>query len=352
MSDEIFRPHASKLPTADEVAHWAGGDLLDAPGEGMRLTGMGVLSEAEPSEIAFAAGDKHLDAARSSQAGLLIVPRGFDLPGRARVEVDEVWPALAAVMERLYEPPTTPTGVHSTAIIGDDVDLGEDVAIGPYCVIGDGASIGNGTVLEAHVVIDAQCVVGRFCRFKPRVTLTGMVIVGDRVLIHPGAVLGADGFKFEPSPKGPVKIPQVGAVIIEDDVEIGANTTVDRAFLYETRIGQGTKIDNLVQIAHNVRIGPHCIFAAQVGIAGSAVLGAGCMMGGSAGVSDNCTLGNKVMIGGGSKVHGDHGDGERLLGYPAIDMKDFARVASAQQRLPELIKRVRALEKEAGGGVG
>jgi UDP-3-O-[3-hydroxymyristoyl] glucosamine N-acyltransferase len=236
--------------------------------------------------------------------------------------------------------------VHPTAILGEKVRLGKGVTIGPYCVVGDGAAIGDGSALGPQCIVDAGCVVGAGCRLAARVTLKGRVFVGDRVIVHPGAVLGADGFKYEPVDGRPLKIPQVGAVVIEDDVEIGANTTIDRAFLYETRIGRGTKIDNLCQIGHNVQVGPGCLMAAQVGIAGSTRLGAGCLLGGNVGLADNLTFGNGVVIGAASKVHGNHPDGARLMGYPAVEMREFARVAAAQQRLPGLLRRVGELEKK------
>lgn len=348
---ELYRPHAVWQPTAAELAAELGAELIDGgaitPAD-RRFAGLATLEEARPDEIAFVATSKAARLAADSQAGLLIVGRAADVPGRPRIVVGDVWPVVAGLMQRLYPAPKGNGQVHRTAMIGEGVTLGAGVTVGPYCVVGDGATIGDGSWLGPHCIVDAGCTVGRDCRLVARVTLTGVVQIGDRVVIHPGAVLGADGFKFEPTPQGALKIPQVGAVIIEDDVEIGANTTIDRAFLYETRVGRGTKIDNLCQIAHNVRVGPSCLMAAQVGIAGSTKLGAGCLLGGNVGLADGITLGNRVTIGAASKVHGDWPDGAMLMGYPAIEMKSFARVAAAQQRLPELVRRVRQLEKQVG----
>jgi UDP-3-O-[3-hydroxymyristoyl] glucosamine N-acyltransferase len=348
MKTETYRPTAMRLPTPGEVAEWTGGELRDVADPEARLTGLATLEKADEGEIAFVATLKAAGQAADSQAGLLIVSPATDAPGRPRVVVEQVWAAVAAVMQRLYPEPEPDGRVHPTAAIGVNVELGAGVSIGPYCVIGDDCKIGDGTVLGPHCIVDAGCAIGWDCRLTARVTLRGTVLIGDRVTIHPGAVLGADGFKFESVDGRALKIPQVGAVVIEDDVEIGANTTIDRAFLYETRIGRGTKIDNLVQIAHNVQIGPGCLIAAQVGIAGSTRLGAGCLLGGNAGLADNLVLGNRVTIGAAAKVHGNHPDGATLMGYPAIDMKAFARVAAALPRLPELFKRMRALEKKAG----
>jgi UDP-3-O-[3-hydroxymyristoyl] glucosamine N-acyltransferase len=213
-------------------------------------------------------------------------------------------------------------------------------------VLGDGCAIGEGAVLGPHCVLDAGCEVGAGSRLTARVTLMGVVRVGRRVTIHPGAVLGADGFAFKPCRAGLVKIPQVGAVVIEDDVEIGANTTIDRAFLYETRVGHGSKMDNLVQIAHNVQVGPNCVMAAKVGIAGSTRLGAGCMLGGNAGLSDGIEIGDGTMVGANSGVHSDWPAGSQIIGSPAMPMKQFWRVAAAMGRLPEYAKRLRALEQQ------
>jgi UDP-3-O-[3-hydroxymyristoyl] glucosamine N-acyltransferase len=350
MDAELFRPTAFQLPTPEQVAQWTGGELRDVVDLKGQLAGLSTLAEARPGEIAFVASPKALRQAGESQASLFIVSAEAVLPGRPCVVVDQVWSAVAAVMQRLYPEPEPSGQVHPTAVLGLGVRLGDGVTIGPYCVVGDDCSIGDGAILGPHCILGDGCRVGRDCRLVARVTLVGAVIVGDRVLIHPGAVLGADGFKFELVGGRALKIPQVGAVIIEDEVEIGANTTIDRAFLYETRVGRGTKIDNLCQIAHNVQIGPSCMMAAQVGIAGSTRMGAGCLMGGASGLADNITIGNRVSIGGGSKVHGDHPDGETLIGYPAVDLREFAKISAAQRHLPELLKRVRALEKKAEAG--
>jgi UDP-3-O-[3-hydroxymyristoyl] glucosamine N-acyltransferase len=338
--------HAAVEPTAAQVAEWLGGELKDGAGAPGRLSGLATLAEAREDEISFVASDKAVQEAPASRAGLLIVsPHHADaLAGRARVVVAEVWAAVARLMERLYPPPAPPPGIHPTAIVGRDVKLGHDVSVGPYCVLGDGCELGDGAVLGPHCILDAACRVGRASRLVARVTLVGRVEIGARVLIHPGAVIGADGFKFELVAGAPLKIPQVGRVVIEDDVEIGANTTIDRAFLYETRVGRGAKIDNLVQIAHNVHVGPGCILAAQVGVAGSARLGAGCLMGGQVGVRDNITVGDGAMIGAQAGLNADVPPGQALQGSPAMPMKQFWRVSAALARLPEYARRLRALE--------
>jgi UDP-3-O-[3-hydroxymyristoyl] glucosamine N-acyltransferase len=183
-----------------------------------------------------------------------------------------------------------------------------------------------------------------------RVTLVGPVKIGDRVLIHPGAVLGADGFAFKPTRAGLAKIPQVGTVVVEDDVEIGANTTIDRAFLYETRIGRGSKLDNLVHVAHNVQVGPWCIMASQVGVAGSTKIGKGCILAGQVGVGDGLTITDGVTLAGQTGVNGNMTTPGVFQGSPPVPIKDFFRIAAASQRLPEALKRLRALEQKVEGG--
>jgi len=346
MISEPFRPAAVCEPAAQTVAAWIGGELLEAALAPPRLTGLATLAEAGATDITFVASEKFLAEARQSRAGLIVTTRAWDLPGRARVVVGEVWAAVARIMQELYPAPSAPPGVHPTAIVGEGVRLGEGVSVGPYCVVGDGAALGDGVVLGPHCLVGAGCAIGRGTRLAARVTLVGRVLIGERVVIHPGAVLGADGFKFERVGGRPLKIPQVGAVVIEDDVEIGANATIDRAFLYETRIGRGTKIDNLVQIAHNVQVGPGCMMAAQVGIAGSTRIGAGCLFGGQAGIPDGVTIGDGVMLAGQAGVYTDIPVGGMYVGAPATPVKEFWRMTAVQKKLPDLARRLRALEQK------
>jgi UDP-3-O-[3-hydroxymyristoyl] glucosamine N-acyltransferase len=346
MPSSIYHATAQIHPYADTIAMWIDGQLIDGQFAPQALNGMATLSEAQANEISFMADPKLIGEAEASKAGLIITPVGCELSGKARVEVEHVWGAVEVILRRLYPPELSNPGIHSTAIVGEGVKLGEGVTVGPYCVIGDRCELADGATLGPHCILDKDCQVGSGSRLLARVTLSGPVTLGQRVLIHPGAVLGADGFKFEPSEGRPLKIPQVGRVLVEDDVEIGANTTIDRAFLHETRIGHDTKIDNQVQIAHNVEIGPGCLLAAQVGIAGSTRLGKGCMLGGRACLRDNLTIGDGVMIGGAAGVHTDWPEGSTIMGTPAMEMKAFWRVAAAEKKLPEYVKRLRAAERK------
>lgn len=343
---DTYRPTAALNPTPSELASWTGGQLLDGDKAPERLGGMAVLAAAGPEDISFAANDKTLGEARDSRAGVLIVSPKMELPGRARIVVAEVWAAVATALTKLYPQPLPSPGIHPTASVAPTASVHATASVGPYCVVGERAEIGEGAILGPHCIVDRDCAVGAATRLVARVTLVGPVRIGARCLIHPGAVLGADGFKFELVGGRPLKIPQVGAVIIEDDVELGANTCVDRPFLNETRIGRATKIDNLVQIAHNVRIGQGCMMAAHVGIAGSTQVGDGCLLGGAVGLRDNIKIGNRAVIGASSGVHRDVKDGEVVLGTPILPIKEYWRVAATQERLPEMMKRLKAVERK------
>ncbi len=343
-----FRPVAVLSPTPDEIAQWVGGKLLDGESAPKQLRGLGTLDSATAEEISFAASEKHLKSAQASPAGLLLVPPKTNLPGRARIEVGNVWKAVAQIMQRLYPAPVAAPGVHPTAVLGRDVKIGDGASIGPYCVLGDGVQIGEGAILGSHCAIDAGCSVGANSHFHAHVTVQGRVKVGTRVILHPGVVLGADGFRYELGSSGMIKIPQIGMVVIEDDVEIGANTAIDRPFLYETRIGCGTKIDNLVQIGHNCNIGRWCVIAGCTGIAGSVTVEDLCVIGGDVAIRDGITIGKGSIIAARTALHKNCAPGSVLAGQPQLPAQEFFRIQAMVHRLPKLNERVAALEKLTG----
>ena len=328
------------------MAQWLGGTLIEGDKAPERLTGLSTLQAAGPSEIAFLAGKAKREEAESCAAGLLLTPENCGLAGRARIEVPEVWIALATLMRRLYPPSGPKPGVHPTAVVGEGVTLGNGVAIGPLCVLGDGVQVGDGVVLGPHCSIDSGCRIGADSRFYAHVSLQGPVEVGSGVILHSGVVLGADGFRFERVGAKIEKIPQVGRVVIEDDVEIGANTTIDRAFLHETRVGAGTKIDNLVQIGHNVSIGRSCILVAGVMIGGSATIEDDVILAGQAAIGVGVRIGKGSMLGGRSGARKDVPPGSRVSGLPLLPVRDYLKVQAQMVRLPEFARRLRKLEKE------
>jgi UDP-3-O-[3-hydroxymyristoyl] glucosamine N-acyltransferase len=332
-----------------ELAAQLRAEVTGAPGaRDVTLSGICTLEEAGPAELAFVAGDKYLARAAASKAGALLVTQQTVVPGRPCLVVEHVWKAGLKALDIWYPDEHAPAGAHPSAVVSAAARLGAGVSVGPLAVIEDGAEIGEGAEIGAQCFVGRDARIGAGSLLHPGVRVLERVRVGRGVILHSGVVLGADGFGYEVIAGRGVKIPQVGTVVIEDDVEIGANTCVDRAFLTETRIGAGTKIDNLVQIAHNCRIGRSCGFAAQVGIAGSTKVGDGCIFWGQAGIRDNLTIGNRVVLMGQSAPKGDVGDGAVLVGSPARPLTEMARIYAAENRLPEMLKRLKALEKKAG----
>jgi UDP-3-O-[3-hydroxymyristoyl] glucosamine N-acyltransferase len=278
----------------------------------------------------------------------LIAPDLAESPGNvsARVIVAKPMEALLSLLPRFHRAPKAPVGVHSTAIIGSRVRLGTNVSIGPYAVIGEDVQLGEGTAIGAHCVVGAGVTIGEGVSLYPSVTVYSGSRIGNRVAIHAGARIGSDGFGYVPQGGAHLKIPHVGRCLIEDDVEIGANTTIDRGSIDDTVVGAGTKVDNLVQIAHNVRIGKACLIMAQVGIAGSARVEDGAMLLGQVGMSGHHTIGKRAIVAAQAGVFGDIPAGETWSGYPARPHKEALRGQAALFKLPALLRRIeRLLEK-------
>jgi len=310
------------------------------------IKGFTTLERAKEGEISFVTSAKFLDKAEDSKASFFIVPENVIVKGKPCVQLREVWEGVIFLMKCFY-PSDIPNGeIDRTAVIDSGVKLGKNITIGPYVVISEGAEIGNDTEIRAHTFIGKKVKIGENCLIHPRVTILDHVEIGNRVILHSGLIIGSDGFKYEMIKGRLVKVPQVGTVIIEDDVEIGACTTIDRATLTETKIGAGTKIDNLVQIAHNVVIGEGCIIIAQTGIAGSSKLGKYCVLGGQVGIPDNITICDGVRAGARSAFKNNCTEPGEYLGTPALPAKEAARIMVAQKQLPELIKKVRELKNE------
>jgi UDP-3-O-[3-hydroxymyristoyl] glucosamine N-acyltransferase len=251
--------------------------------------------------------------------------------------------AMLALLPVLYRAPARVPGVHATAVLGRGVRLGADVTVGPYAVVGDGATLGDRAWVESHVVVGAGVTVGEDARLYPGATLYPGTSVGRRTIVHAGVRLGSDGFGYVYRDGAHQKIPHVGRCVIEDDVEIGANTTIDRGSVDDTVVGAGTKIDNLVHLGHNVHVGRLCLIMAQVGVAGSTHIDDGAILAGQAGVGGHVTIGSRARIGGQAGVFGDVPAGETWSGYPARPHREALRAQAALFKLPSLLRRIERL---------
>jgi UDP-3-O-[3-hydroxymyristoyl] glucosamine N-acyltransferase len=332
--------------TLGEIAELVGGRLA---GDGsVRITGVAGLAEAGPGDLSFLANARYRPHLATTRAGgvLLRAEEARDCP-RPSVAVDQPDWAFSVAAERLGPPPPRPRpGVHPLAFCAPGARIAAGAAVGPFAVVEEGAVVGGDTVVFPHVYVGAEAVVGRGCLLYPGVVLRERVRLGDRVILHGGVIVGGDGFGYATVGGVHRKIPQLGTVVIEDDVELGANTTVDRARFGETRIRRGTKIDNLVQVAHNVEIGEHGLIASQTGIAGSAKIGNRVMMGGKAGVAGHVEIADGIQVAGGAGVTKGHPAGAALSGIPARPIAQYRRAQAALQRLPELVEEVRRLRRE------
>lgn len=339
--------------TVQQLAALVGGQFASQADGSKTVTSAAAIGQAGEGDVTFFGNAKYLAALKECRATAVLVPLDFSesiQPVAIRVENPSL--AFAQLLERFAPPPIKfAPGVHPTAVIGRDVVLGAGVSIQPCAVIEDGARIGANSIIGAHCYIGHEAHIGDDCHLSPNVTVGARCLVGNRVILHSGAVLGSDGFGFEFSNGRHVKIPQTGIVQIDDDVEIGANTTVDRARFGRTWIGEGTKIDNLVQIAHNVVIGKHCIIVSQTGISGSTKLGNYVTMGGQCATVGHIEIGDQATIGARSGISKSVAPKEVMWGSPvAAPMREAKEELAAVRRLPKLIERVKRLEQAAAAG--
>jgi UDP-3-O-[3-hydroxymyristoyl] glucosamine N-acyltransferase len=327
--------------TLGELARLVGGDLEGD--SAIEIRGFASLESAGPGDLSFVASDRHVDAARRSAAAALIAPPGLDLAGRPVIRVTQPYVAITAILRVFFPEPALMPGVHPTAHVADSARIAADATVAAFAVVDERSVVEAGAVLHPHVFVGADCRVGEGTVLHPHVVLRARVDLGRRVIVHPGSVLGADGFGYTFDGQAHRKIPQVGRVIVEDDVEIGANATVDRATLGETVIGRGTKIDNLVQIGHNTVVGADTIIVAQAGISGSCRIGRRVVLAGQAGIADHVTVGDGARVGSQAGVHRDVPAGAGMIGTPAMSGDAGLRALAAIGRLPELMRDVRAL---------
>ena len=330
--------------TASEIAEQVGGEVVGDGG--IELAGFAQADAAKPGDLTFAENEKYFRLAEESPASAILAPEEFASETKTVIRVKNARIAFARVLPLLFPEKEFAPGIHPSAVIADSAQVAGTAHIGPNCVIGESAAIGEQTVLEANCTVGDHSALGQAVRLFANVTIYSQCRIGDRVRIHAGTVIGSDGYGYVFDQDHHRKIPQVGGVVIENDVEIGANCTIDRGALGDTLIGEGTKIDNLVQIAHNVVIGKHCIIVAQNGIGGSAQIGEYSMLGGQVGILGHTTIGAKAMIAAKSTVLNNLEGGKQYMGFPAIPNFQAKRQLIAAQQLPELIKRVRELEKQ------
>jgi UDP-3-O-[3-hydroxymyristoyl] glucosamine N-acyltransferase len=313
------------------------------------LTGFAMIDRAQAGDLTFAETPEYFAAAEASAATAIIAGKNFSSDKKILIRVANPRLAFAKALAIFFPDPKFTPAIHPSAVIAQSAQVDPTAHIGPHCTIGERVKIGANAVLQSGNFIGDDSTLGDGTNLFPSVTIYPRVQIGKRVRIHAGAVIGADGFGYVFDTSFHRKVPQVGTVVIGDDVEIGANTTVDRGALGATVIGKGTKIDNLVQVGHNVEIGEHCIFCAQVGISGSTKIGSYTVLAGQVGLAGHLKIGNKVTIGSKSGVMHNIPDGEQWLGIPAQPDRQAKRVMIALQRLPDLLKKVAEWEKKLTG---
>jgi UDP-3-O-[3-hydroxymyristoyl] glucosamine N-acyltransferase len=333
--------------TAEAVAALVSGELIgNAAAE---VKGVAPLDRADSSDLSILSSGKYTPMMATTRAGVVLVDPEFrDAPGApaARIVVEKPLEKLLALLPKLYPPELPAPGVAATARIGTGVKLGQRVAIGDYAIIGAGTTLGDDVVIGSHCVVGDRVSIGNAARLWPSVTIYTGATLGARVFVHSGARIGCDGFGYVFRDGAHQKIPHVGRCIIGDDVEIGANTTIDRGSIDDTVVGNGTKIDNLVHIAHNVRIGEKCLLMAQVGIAGSATIGDGAILAGQAGIAGHISIGAGARVAAQAGVFGDIPAGETWSGYPARPHRDALRASAALFKLAGMIRRLEQLLAE------
>lgn len=334
----------SGLYALSHLAQIVGGKLEGPPD--LMIHGIAPFEEALPGDISMAAEERYLKAVDSCQASALLVGEDVGDLGRPVIRVANPRLAFVTLLEAFaprYSPPAA--GVHPTAVLGDGVTLGEGVSIGPYVTVGDGACLGDHVTLQAGVRIGRDVVIGDHTVIYPNAVVYDRTQIGARVIVHANAVIGSDGYGFVATPDGHKKVPHIGRVEIGDDVEIGACVTVDRATCGTTRIGRGTKIGNLSQVAHNVQIGEECLIVGMAGLAGSARIGSRVTVAGQAGIVGHIEVGDRTTIGAQSLVSKSIPAGSFVDGTPARNLTDNLRTQAAVRRLPDIVREMRSLKK-------
>ncbi len=337
-----------RILTLGEIAAIVGGDLVGDPH--LVIEGVSAFESAAEGDVTFAVTSRKARAAVRSRASAVIVPAGSDLAGKPGIVVENPRLAFARVLALFQPAPDPPRGIDERAVVDGTADIGEGAGIGANAVVEACAVIGENAVLYPGVYVGREARVGGGTVIFPNAVVRERVIIGRNVVIHPGAVIGADGFGYVESDGTRHKIPQIGTVVIEDDVEIGANSCVDRATVGATIIGKGTKIDNLVQVGHNVKVGENCIIVALSGVGGSSELGDGTTLAGGVGIKDNIEIGPGSVVAARALVCANVPAGSVVSGTPARPHREQLAIEAALRKLPELVAKVRELEERLGMG--
>lgn len=333
--------------TAKQIAAYVGGEIVGD--ENATVCTFAKIEEGVKGALSFLANPKYASYIYETQSSIVLVNNDFvpEKPIQATlIKTANAYESLAKLMTLYESVKPKKKGISTMASVAASATIGENVYIGPFVYIGENAVIGDNTIIEANASVGDNATVGSDCILYNNVTIYHDCKIGNRCILHAGSVVGADGFGFAPGADGYEKIPQIGITILEDDVEIGANTCIDRATMGATIIKRGVKLDNMVQIGHNVVVDEHTVMAAQCGVAGSTKVGSWCMVGGQAGISGHIKIGNQVKIGGHSGVNNNTNDGKVIMGYPAFDHSQFARATVIFKKLPEMYREMDTLRKE------
>ncbi len=333
--------------SAKQIAEFIQGTIVGD--ENATVHTFAKIEEGMPGAISFLSNPKYTHYIYDTQSSIVLVNKDFEPEKEIKatlIKVDNAYESLAKLLNLYEMSKPKKTGVDPLAYIAPTAKIGKDVYIAPFACVGDNAEIGDNTSLHPHATVGSGAKIGNNCILYPHATVYHDCRVGNNCTLHAGSVVGADGFGFAPSPEGYEKIPQIGITILEDNVEIGANTCIDRATMGATVIRKGVKLDNLIQIAHNVEVGSHTVMASQVGVAGSTKIGEWCMFGGQVGVAGHITVGNRVNMGAQSGVNGSVKDGKQLIGTPPIEFKNYFKSSAVFKKLPDMYLELASLKKE------
>ncbi len=333
--------------SAKQIAAVVQGEIVGD--ENATVSTFAKIEEGVPGAITFLSNPKYTPYLYETKASIVLVNKDFVPEHEVKatlIKVDNAYECLAKLLTLYEQSKPKRTGIDPLAYVAPTAQVGKDVYLAPFACVEDHAVVGDGTQLHPHAVVGAGARVGKDCILYPHATVYHDCRIGDRCTLHAGSVVGSDGFGFAPTPNGYEKIPQIGIAILEDDVEIGANTCVDRATMGATVIHKGVKLDNLVQIAHNDEIGSHTVMAAQVGIAGSTKVGEWCMFGGQVGVAGHIAIGNHVNLGAQSGVPGSIKEGSNLIGTPPMELKPYFKSQAIFRKLPDMYMQLNQLQKE------